>query len=363
MKLTVKPRFGMTHVRGGQLLRVSHAHQISTSGYDKRPDAVLGKTRAFDASWVTTSTGDLAMEIIAMKTARVLGYVYLSGLAINVVRYVSDTDRILVGGWFTPAKGIRVGSPPQEVDLPSFTNWMSKVKYVDADVVATTFHCPKDRMSEALRTVARVYSQAPAPHLQRIVTADLIARVQGEGSKDFGVLHFQIDERSQEHACQPFTCDLLLSSSALQDQSFQITCPETFHQCPQSAALGNFGLIDMATGTQPDMESATLTEPAARRLAEQRYPGCVFALSTIGNTNPGTSLPPGMPDVVIIAVLRLLDAERSQSLEAAHGQVVAYVVSAVEGLGCIPFTLALWPDLRDLLPHDHRRESTKGTCD
>lgn len=224
MKLSVKPRFGMTRVRGGQVLRVTHDHQVSTKGYDKRPDDALGKSRSFDAGWVTASTGALAIEVIATKTEGILGYAYLSGPAINVVRYVGDVDRSLVAGWFTPAKGIRATSPPQEMSISDFEAWMREMKYADADVVAAIFACPKGRMSETMRALARMYSLAPAFDDQRLPTADLVGRVQGDGDKGFGVVHFQVPERAQKHACQPFPCDLLLSSPALQPMRLLSKC-------------------------------------------------------------------------------------------------------------------------------------------
>ena len=219
MKLSVKPRFGMTHVRGGQVLRVSHDHQVSTKGYDKRPDDALGKSRSFDAGWVTASTGDLAVEVVVPKTERVLGYAYLSGPTINVVRYVSDSDRTLVAGWFTPARGIRATSLTYETSVSDFGAWMREMKYADADVVAAIFGCPKGRMADTMRALARVYSLAPALGDRKSRTADLIGRVQGDGDREFGVIHFQVPERTQDHACQPFPCDLLLSSPALQPRS------------------------------------------------------------------------------------------------------------------------------------------------
>lgn len=224
MKLSVKPRFGMTRVRGGQVLRVTHDHQVSTRGYDKRPDDALGKSRSFDAGWVTASTGALAIEIIATKTKSILGYAYLSGSAINVVRHVSDADRAVVAGCFTPAKGIRATSPPQEMPVSDFDAWMREMKYANADVVAAIFACPKGRMSETMRVLARMYSLAPALDDQRPPMADLVGRVQGDGDKEFGVIHFQVPERSQEHACQPFLCDLLLSSPSLQPMRLLSQC-------------------------------------------------------------------------------------------------------------------------------------------
>lgn len=209
----------MTHVRGGQVLRVTHDHQVSTKGYDKRPDNARGKSRAFDAGWVTASIGALAVEVIVPKTESVLGYAYLSGPAINVVRYVSDADRDLVAGWFTPARGIRGTSPTHEMTVSDFGAWMREMKYADADVVSAIFGCPKGRMAETMRALARVYSLAPVLGDRKSPTADLIGKVQGDGDREFGVIHFQAPDRAQNYACQPFPCDLLLSSPALQPRS------------------------------------------------------------------------------------------------------------------------------------------------
>lgn len=219
MKLSVKPRFGMVHVRGGQVLRVAHDHQVSLKGYDKRPDDALGKSRSFDARWVTAVIGDLAVEVVARKTDGVLGYAYLSGPAINVVRYVSDADRALVAGWFASARGIRATSPTQEMSASDFETWVGKMKYVDADVVSAIFGCPRGRTADTMQALARLYSSTPAPDDRRPLTADLIGRVQEDGGKGFGVVHFQVPARAQDHACQPFPCDLLLSSPALQPRS------------------------------------------------------------------------------------------------------------------------------------------------
>lgn len=171
-------------------LRVTHDHQVSTKGYDKRPDDALGKARSFDAGGVTASTGDLAVEVIAMKAEGVLGYVYLSGPAINVVRYVSDADRTLVDGCFTPARGIRETSPTQDMSVLDFGAWMREMKYADADVVSAIFGCPKGRMAETMRALARVYSLAPALDARKSPMADLIGRVQGDVDREFGVIHF-----------------------------------------------------------------------------------------------------------------------------------------------------------------------------
>lgn len=126
-----------------------------------------------------------------------------------------------------------------------------------------------------------------------------------------------------------------------------ISCPDTFHLCPQSAAHAGFSVLDRATGN----ETAATSEADARQIAERNYPGCEFAFSTIVATHEDTTLPSSVPDAVIVAVLRRLDME--------HCAIIAYVVSSVGSAACIPFSSKIWADVKDHLPHDHRRGRKK----
>lgn len=120
------------------------------------------------------------------------------------------------------------------------------------------------------------------------------------------------------------------------------SCPDTFHLCPRSAAHAGFSVLDRTTGK----ETAAADEAQARQIAARDYPGCEFALSTITNVH-GKAASAGVPDAVAVAVLRRLDA--------AHCEVVAYVVASVIGEACIPYSADIWTGVLDHLPHDHRR--------
>jgi hypothetical protein len=120
-------------------------------------------------------------------------------------------------------------------------------------------------------------------------------------------------------------------------------CPDTFPLCPQSADHEGFSIVDRVTGS----ETAARSEAQARQIAERLYPDCAFALSTIASTHPSIDLPTGVPDAVVVAILRRLEGQRFA--------VVAYVVSSVAGASCIPFSQAVWPNIKDNLPHDRRR--------
>lgn len=125
-----------------------------------------------------------------------------------------------------------------------------------------------------------------------------------------------------------------------------LSCPDTFHLCPRSAAHAGFSLLDRTTG----VETEAVTELEARQLSERNYPGCELALSTIAATHEGLALPANVPDAVIVAVLRRLDAQRSS--------IVAYVIASVRGASCIPFSSKIWQGVKDHLPHDRRRGSS-----
>ncbi len=106
-------------------------------------------------------------------------------------------------------------SPTQDMSISDFKAWMRDMKYADADIVSAIFGCSKGKIAETMRALAGMYSLALAPDDRGPPTADLIGKVQGDGDRDFGVIHFQAPGRVQSHACQPFPCDLLLSSPAL----------------------------------------------------------------------------------------------------------------------------------------------------
>lgn len=120
-----------------------------------------------------------------------------------------------------------------------------------------------------------------------------------------------------------------------------MSCPTTFHLCPQSAARDGFSVVDRESGD----ETATITCAEARLIAEARYPGCEFALATIHSIHKDA--PRSTPDVVIVTILRRLDEN--------HAAVIGYIVASVIGPGCIPFAASVWHDVLDHLPDDHRR--------
>lgn len=93
MKLLVRKRkLGWTTVRAGRVRRVAVAHAVPTSGMDHK------QTAEHDGSqWVYAQPGDLAVEIVTLKTGAVIGDCYVTGPAVRLNRYTPEG-----AGWFAP---------------------------------------------------------------------------------------------------------------------------------------------------------------------------------------------------------------------------------------------------------------------
>jgi len=231
MKLSVRKRWGFVHVRGGRVLTVSHDHQVSTSTFDRRVDEAIAPTpesslrlgakpnqkRTFDAKWVTAKVGDLAVEILAQKTGKLLGYTYLCGDAINVIRYVSEQEPGRVASWFTPGRGLRF-SIPLELELEQFITSVMGIKYSGADVACARLETSDEgHMEAALNGLLAAYAyEADGIEATTHMMVSVVVRKQ----KGLGTVHCQPKKHAQDFAAQPFLHALLLSSPALTDHPF-----------------------------------------------------------------------------------------------------------------------------------------------
>lgn len=81
VKLSVDRVFGMRQVRGAQLLRVLHPHQVDAKG------AAIGEAQASPATSFRAVQGDLAVELVDVQTGHLVGYSYLTGQALQAVSY------------------------------------------------------------------------------------------------------------------------------------------------------------------------------------------------------------------------------------------------------------------------------------
>lgn len=94
-------RPGVVWVRGSRVCKVAHDHQVPTK---MQNIAETGeKRRTFDAPWVTAKVGDLAVEVVAVKTGNVMGFSYISGDAIALNRYTDTPSH-----WFVEAKALKL---------------------------------------------------------------------------------------------------------------------------------------------------------------------------------------------------------------------------------------------------------------
>jgi hypothetical protein len=231
MKLSVRKRWGFVHVRGGRVLTVSHDHQISTSTFDRQADEAMAPTpesslrlgakpnqkRTFDAKWVTAKVGDLAVEIVVQKTGKILGYTYLCGDAINVVRYVNEGESERVASWFTLGRGMRF-TIPLELELEPFIAAVMGIKYSGADVACARLEVSDDvYMEAALNGLLAAYAyEADGTE----ATTHMMVSAFVRKPKCMGTVHCQPKKHAQDFAAQPFLHELLLSSPELIDHPF-----------------------------------------------------------------------------------------------------------------------------------------------
>ena len=234
MKMTIKRRLGATQVVGGRILQVTHDHLVSTKGYDGRIDRMEMlpppsdpdlpatqpfKPRSFDHGWETALVGDLAIEVIGVKTSRVMAYVYLSGRAISIFRHVCDQDRNQVAGWFSEGKGLRFEEVDPSISPTALVNGMMGLKYSGADIAACRLRVKDIRDAQyAGAAFATAYSYG-CDELE--ATTDVVFGFDLARGKETCVVHFQALKRAQEYAIQPFIVDLVLSSPHLSPVNFR----------------------------------------------------------------------------------------------------------------------------------------------
>lgn len=217
MKLSAERRFGFIHAKGGKLLRVAHAHQVSLAGFDNRNDherdpdtgEVKKLPRRFDPgqTWCTADVGDLALEVLNhQKDDRLLGHVYLSGKAVGIIRYSPAPDH-----WFGPAElrrfDLRTITEPDEA-----AGAILAMKHADVDLVAASLKLNGDPYA-AVQWIANIlaYEQAPdAPPLPK--RADVVFVIRGHRRK--GALHYQAPGREQPFSATPFAMELCCTADA-----------------------------------------------------------------------------------------------------------------------------------------------------
>lgn len=108
---------GAVHVRAGKLVKVVLEHEVSLEGLDRAQPAAVGAEaeppQFVPGQKVTTAkVDDLAIEIVSVKTQRVIGHSYLNGGAVRVNRYGPA-----MVDWFADASMARLDmSSPHDFD-------------------------------------------------------------------------------------------------------------------------------------------------------------------------------------------------------------------------------------------------------
>lgn len=224
MKLTIeKPKLGYTHVRGGRVLSVLHGHQVATTTNKWDPTH-----RKQETEYVTCKPGDLAVEIVLVKTGKVIGYAYVSGDALQYMRYGMETG--LRPELFEPVIAWRVNlQPTGEIDGMKMIHAIQRCKYAPDGVRAVVFDLLLEEgdghaTAQCGRFITEVYRLNPLPgspigielanspgksHLFGMIRAGV-----GDGAT---TIHFQPPDETHKHGCAPFQINLMWSSPCLVD--------------------------------------------------------------------------------------------------------------------------------------------------
>lgn len=231
MKLSIKRRFGFVQVRGGRVVTVTHDHQIPIGTESSIEDKRYARKWSGE-KWVTAKIGDLAIEIFAVKTDKLLGYSYLSGNAIRLNLYRNDVEH-----WFEAAKVYRVKTEPleqQEMTPEQFVAGMMRCKYADARVVV--FHMfvkTKDDLMTACEVFKHSYGYAPfdvSDEQEYSAPTNLLAHIESRKPEHHALMHFQPPKDSQEYAATGFQIELVHGSPACEPFD-----PWNEENAPQSA--------------------------------------------------------------------------------------------------------------------------------
>lgn len=211
MKLTLKKKFGWTHVRGGDLVRVAIEHAVPTrTRTELQTEYARPRTKE---GWVYCAKGDLALEIVAVKTGQVLGHSYLSGPAIQLHRYSTPQS-----DWFEGAtlEGVTLPVPAEDDDpegfMPRFIGAMMDLKYGPLDVVGFKGTAKSmDDAKKAMEFFQYAWSGAPQVEEPPEATTHFIGVIEVDGGGAM-VIHFQPKKHADDLAASHFQAGLVVSA-------------------------------------------------------------------------------------------------------------------------------------------------------
>lgn len=234
MKLSLFRRFGFVHVRGGRALLVACDHQVPTGTQNYHDVNVKGApsaARRFAEKWVTAHVGDLAVEIVAVKTDNVIGYAYISGDATQLNLYRADAPM----HWFELARGWRADLNARPVEDPrEMVAAVVACRFAAADVVCLPLELESNaQLKAAFRFIADALQLAPgdktdveleAAHPR---TPHILAMLTVEGKKDKGAatVHLQPKRDQREFCASPFHIGLAMSARLVEVDPFTLAAP------------------------------------------------------------------------------------------------------------------------------------------
>jgi hypothetical protein len=220
VKLSLKKRWGFIHVRGGRVLRVAKEHAVRCDTRSRNADhfedfdgirpSARGQPQG-DAKWVTAQVGDLAIEIIVVKTGKVLGHSYLSGPAIQLNRYTPFDP-----AWFREGKSrlLEIVTPQSEKEAEALIDTLVDARLGDDDVVAIVHRAENDNDAKAAAGALHRYARLQRKDDQRdlaAATAHLVGLIFGRGKFRI-TLHFQPERDASDYAAADFQIPLALTA-------------------------------------------------------------------------------------------------------------------------------------------------------
>ena len=213
MKLSLERKFGTLHVRPGRLLTVAHDHQVLTSTVTIAEGEQHVRKFAPDEKWVTAEEGDLAVEVVAVKTGKVIAYSYIAGEATQLMLYTQPQNH-----WFTPAACVRADLSKMDLSLEpaQIMAGIIAMKYAPVDVVVFEAETETREDIQALMKIfERGYCMVPDEltdeQASQLHCTHLVGWI-GTGKKKgpSGGVHFQPPKHSADYCTTQFQSRLLV---------------------------------------------------------------------------------------------------------------------------------------------------------
>jgi hypothetical protein len=216
VKLSLKKKLGWVHVRGGELVRVVQAHAVQTN--TSNINQTEHNRPADDTKWVYCEAGDLALEIINVKTGVMIAHSYLSGPAIQLARYTPPQV-----GWFGPATLLGTATLPEPTEqdhgdafIERFVGAMMGLKYGGIDIVAYRGRAHDlEHAHGQMDAMIRAWKYVPAADVpdKPVCTTHLIGIIEQCKKKGGTLVHFQPPHHASDIPASIFQAGLVLSAA------------------------------------------------------------------------------------------------------------------------------------------------------